>query len=101
MIACLTELYGKDNFDPTMATIYNFRDCLAVGYRMEVVSFVKWLGELRSGLGKKKIGVIDGSLNEKFLVRVFIELAKSLNLEIEMFETREECEKWIFMKDLD
>ena len=94
MIACLTELYGMEDFDPTIPTIYDFRECLAIGYRMEVVPFVKWLGELRSGLGKKKIGVIVDSFNQKFLVKVFIELAKGLNLEVEMFEDPKKCMSW-------
>lgn len=98
MIACLTELYGMEDFDPVMPTIYDFRDCLAIGYRMEVIPFVKWLGDLRSGLGKKKIGVIVDSFNQKFLVKIFIELAKGLSLEVEKFEKREECEKWIFLE---
>lgn len=98
MIACLTELYEMEDFDPTIPTIYDFRDCLAIGYRMEVVPFVKWLEDLRSGLGKKKIGVIMDSFNQKFLVKVFIELAKGVGLEVEMFEEREECEKWIFLE---
>lgn len=96
MISCLTELYRMEDFDPVMPTMYDFRECLAIGYRMEVVPFVKWLGELRSGLGKKKIGVIVDSFNQKFLVKVFMELAKGLNLEVEMFEKREEWERWIF-----
>lgn len=94
MISCLTELYRMEDFDPVMPTMYDFRECLAIGYRMEVVPFVKWLGELRSGLGKKKIGIVVDSLNQKFLVKVFIELAKGLDLEMKMFEDPKKCMSW-------
>lgn len=95
MISCLTELYRMEDFDPVMPTMYDFRECLAIGYRMEVVPFVKWLGELRSGLGKKKIGIVVDSLNQKFLVKVFIELAKGLDLEMKMFDDPKQCFTWI------
>ena len=95
MLDYLAELYGLEDFDPTFPTIYDFRGCVAVGYRMEVVPFVKRLATLRSGHSRKKIGILVDSLNQKFLVKVFIELAVGLDLEIKMFEERDLCEKWL------
>jgi hypothetical protein len=79
------ELSCLEDFYPIFPTIYDFRACIAVSYRMEVVSFVTLFTLLRFGHGKKKTGFLGYSLNQKFLVKVFIELAKGLNLETERF----------------
>jgi hypothetical protein len=98
MLDYLTDLYSMEDYNPIFPIIYDFRGCIAVGYRMEVIPFVKRLATLRSGLGKKKIGIVVDSLNQEFLVKAFIELATGLNLEIKMFEDPRECSQWILAR---
>jgi hypothetical protein len=100
MLEFLTELYSFDPPTPDYPIIYDFKDCIALGYRFEVLSFVQKLSLLRRGKkNKKKVGVLISGVNQKFLVKALIGLIKGLNLEIEMFEDRDICFNWVLAKD--
>lgn len=41
VIACLTELYGMEDFDPTIPMIFDFRDCRGIANYKELVRVIK------------------------------------------------------------
>lgn len=101
MFDLLDELYQLEEFDPGYPMIYDFSNCTAIAYRIEVISFIERIRKLRSGVSKKKrIGIIISSLNQKFLVKLFIELAKGLGgLDVEMFENKNSCIEWMTVEE--
>ncbi len=100
MLDFLTELYSFNPPIPDYSILYDFRDCTAIGYRFEVLTFVQKLSSLRKGRKQnKKVGILISGVNQKFLIKTLIGLAKGLNLEIEMFEERAICLNWILSQN--
>lgn len=95
MFYYLDDLRILQDYDPHYPSIYDFRGCLALGFRIDVVSFVEKLAQLRSDLPKKRIGIIVDTYNQRFLVNFFIVLIKDLSLNVEMFENRNACFEWV------
>lgn len=98
MLDYLDELYSSKDIDLSLPMIYDFRDSLAIGYRIDVFSFIEKLTQYKSRSAKKKIGLIIQTFNHKFLGEIFIQMAKGLNLEIKMFDNYNECLEWIAEK---
>lgn len=95
MLDFVDELYGHENYSPNFLTVYDFRSSSAIGFRIDVISFIERLRVLRRNSGKRRIGFIVGSVNQRFLIRTFISLNKGLNLDVEMFENKMDCLNWI------
>lgn len=69
---------------------------IAIAYRVDVVSFVERIRKLRSEISeKKKIGIVVNSINQKFLVNMFIKLINSVSLQVEMFYRTNSCINWM------
>lgn len=95
MFDFLDELYAHEKFDPNFPSVYDFTACSALGYQIDVSSFVEKLRKTVKNSKKKKVGVIIDNINQRFLIKTFIEKVKSLNLEVEMFNNKVECVSWI------
>lgn len=96
MIDYLDELYAHRDFDQGFSILYDFRGSFALGYRMEVFTFMDKLKKLRSESSKhKKIAALIDGLNQRFLGKIFLKLAKSINMDFEMFDYPEPCVQWI------
>ena len=96
MFDLLDEVYQMEEFDPGFPMIYDFSNCTAIAYRIEVLTFIERIRKRRAGLKiKKRVGIIISSLNQKFLVKLFLELAKGIGLEVEMFEDKKSCIAWM------
>lgn len=97
MFAVLEEIYSQNETVKNFPTIYDFYDSTAIGYRIELFSFIDQIKKLRKGMSaKKRIGIIVDSLNQKFLVKLFINLANGLGIDVEMFENKIACIQWMF-----
>lgn len=96
MFDMLEELYVREGFDPKYPAIYDFTGSAAIAYRVDVVSFVERIRKLRSGISeKKKIGIVVNSINQKFLVGMFIKLINAMSLQVEMFDKTNSCLIWM------
>jgi hypothetical protein len=96
MFDMLEELYVREDFDPKYPAIYDFTGSAAIAYRVDVVSFVERIRKLRSGISeKKKIGIMVNSINQKFLVNMFIKLINAVSLQVEMFDKINSCLSWM------
>ena len=96
MFDMLDELYARADFDPKYPAIYDFTGSAAIAYRVDVVSFVERIRKLRSGISeKKKIGILVNSINQKFLVNMFIKLINAVSLQVEMFDKTNSCLSWM------
>lgn len=96
MFDMLEELYVREDFDPKYPAIYDFTGSAAIAYRVDVVSFVERIRKLRSGIPeKKKIGILVNSINQKFLVNMFIKLINAVSLQVEMFDKINSCLSWM------
>lgn len=96
MFDMLEDLYSQEDFDPKYPAIYDFTGSAAIAYRVDVVSFVERIRKLRSGISeKKKIGIIVNSINQKFLVNMFIKLINAVSLQVEMFDKTNSCLSWM------
>jgi hypothetical protein len=96
MFDMLEDLYSRVDFDPKYPAIYDFTGSAAIAYRVDVVSFVERIRKLRSGISeKKKIGIVVNSINQKFLVNMFIKLVNSASLQVEMFDRANSCINWM------
>jgi hypothetical protein len=96
MFDMLEELYAREDFDPAYPAIYDFTGSAAIAYRVDVVSFVERIRKLRSGISeKKKIGIVVNSINQKFLVNMFIKLINVVSLKVEMFDKTNSCLSWM------
>ena len=96
MFDMLEELYVREDFDPKYPAIYDFTGSAAIAYRVDVISFVERIRKLRSGISeKKKIGIVVNSINQKFLVNMFIKLINAMSLQVEMFDRTNSCINWM------
>lgn len=96
MFDMLEELYVREDFDPKYPAIYDFTGSAAIAYRVDVVSFLERIRKLRSGISeKKKIGIMVNSINQKFLVNMFIKLINAVSLQVEMFDKTNSCLSWM------
>jgi hypothetical protein len=96
MFDLLEDLYSRVDFDPKYPAIYDFTGSAAIAYRVDVVSFVERIRKLRSEISeKKKIGIVVNSINQKFLVNMFIKLINSVSLQVEMFDRTNSCINWM------
>jgi hypothetical protein len=96
MIDMLGELFNHQDYRLDFPTIYDFSGSTAIGYQIDVMSFVKRLGEFRnSSSDHKRIGVIVKTPNQKFLINVFLKFTPSFNLEIKVFEEANPCLIWM------
>jgi hypothetical protein len=96
MFDMLEELYARTDFDPKYPAIYDFTGSTAIAYRVDLISFVERIRKLRSGISeKKKIGIIVNSINQKFLVNMFIKLINVVSLKVEMFDKTNSCLSWM------
>lgn len=96
MFDMLEELYSRADFDPKYPAIYDFTGSAAIAYRVDLISFVERIRKLRSGISeKKKIGIIVNSINQKFLVNMFIKLINAVSLQVEMFDKTKSCLSWM------
>ena len=83
-------------FVTTFPTVYDFSGSAAIGYQIDVMAFVKRLGQYRSSTSlHKRIGVIVKTPNQKFLINVFLKFAPSFNLELKVFDEAKPCLAWI------
>lgn len=96
MFDMLEQLYARADFDPKFPAIYDFTGSSAIAYRVDVVSFVERIRKLRLGISeKKKIGIVVNSINQKFLVGMFIKFINAMSLQVEMFDKTNSCLIWM------
>lgn len=89
------DLYNHKDYKSNYVLICDLKLSSAMGYRIDVISYVEHLRKLTWDSGCKKIGFIVGSINQIFLIENFIVLVKDLNFDVEMFENTELCLKWV------
>lgn len=95
MVDLLEELFNHQDYRIDFPTVYDFSGSSAIGYQIDVMAFVKRLGEFRNtGSVHKRIGVIVKTPNQKFLINVFLKFAPSFNLEIKVFDESKPCLAW-------
>ena len=96
MVEMLGELFDHQDYRLDFPTVYDFSGSTAIGYQIDVITFVKRLGEFRnSGSVPKRIGLIVKTPNQKFLINVFLKFAPSFNLELKVFDEAKPCLAWI------
>lgn len=96
MVGLLGELFNHQEYRVDFPTVYDFSGSTAIGYQIDVIPFVKRLGEFRnSGSVPKRIGLIVKTPNQKFLFNVFLKFAPSFNLDIKVFDEAKPCVTWI------
>jgi hypothetical protein len=96
MVEMLGELFDHQDYRLDFPTVYDFSGSAAIGYQIDVMAFVKRLGQYRSSTSlHKRIGVIVKTPNQKFLINVFLKFAPSFNLELKVFDEAKPCVTWI------
>lgn len=96
MVELLGELFHHKDYHAEFPTIYDFSGSSAIGYQIDVIPFVKRLGEFRNtSSAPKRIGVTVKTPNQKFLINVFLKFAPSFNLDIMVFDEAKPCIAWI------
>lgn len=96
MVEMLGELFNHQDYRLDFPTIYDFSGSTAIGYQIDVLAFVKRLGQFRDSSSiHKKIGVVVKTPNQKFLINVFLKFAPSFNLEIKVFDESSPCVAWM------
>lgn len=95
MLNFIRDLYSHEDYNSSYPTVYDFKLSSAIGYRIDVISFVEHLKKLNRGSKKRRIALIVGSINQRFLLKTFMVLIKGLNFDVEMFDNEESCLKWI------
>lgn len=96
MVDMLGELFNHQDYTGDFPTVYDFSGSSAIGYQIDVMAFVKRLGQFRSTSSvQKRIGVIVKTPNQKFLINVFLQFAPSFNLEIQVFDEAKPCLTWL------
>lgn len=96
MVEMLGELFDHQDYRLDFPTVYDFSGSAAIGYQIDVMAFVKRLGQYRSSSSlHKRIGVIVKTPNQKFLINVFLKFAPSFNLELKVFDEAKPCVTWI------
>lgn len=88
-------IISMPDYSPEYPLICDFRDCKAIGYRIDVPEFLKYYLSKVSIPKKKKYGFIYSTLNQKFIFSIFKLSAPKLNLEVELFEGFQECMDWM------
>lgn len=95
LLSFFGDLKKHKDYRPTYLTIYDCKLSSAIGYRIDVISFVEHLRKRNWDSRRRKIGFIVGSSNQRFLIRTFMDLIKGLNFDVEMFENKKLCLKWV------
>ena len=82
-------------YSPEYPLICDFRECKAIGYRIDVPEFLKYYRSKITIPKKKKYGFIYSTLNQKFIFSILKLSGPKLNLEMELFEGLKECLDWM------
>ena len=82
-------------FDLSFDVILDFRDSIALGYRMEVFEYVEFLKRTIKLKRRVKVAILTNSINQEFLVGAYIPIAKVLRMDVAKFYRMEECLQWM------
>ncbi|RIW13137.1 hypothetical protein D0X99_17140 [Algoriphagus lacus] len=88
-------IISMPDYSPGYPLIFDFRDCKAIGYRIDVPEFLKYYQSKVTIPEKKKYGFIYSTLNQKFIFSILKLSAPKLNLEIELFDGLKSCLDWM------
>ncbi|WP_192842551.1 hypothetical protein [Algoriphagus sanaruensis] len=95
MQAFTSDIISEPDYSITYPLICDFRDCTAVGYRIDVPDFIRNHRSKVAIPQKKKYGLIISTLNQRFIFSLFKLSAPLLNLEVELFDHSEDCINWM------
>lgn len=86
---------NDEMFDPSYDMLMDFRNAVAIGFRMDIQDYIDFL---RNSVSFPKVirnGIIYGTPNLKFLVSVFKPLSRLMKLNTMSFPKMEEYFEWM------
>jgi hypothetical protein len=92
----LNLLFIKDEaYDLTFGVILDLKNSLALGYRMDIFEYVEFLKKTIHLKERVKVAILTNSINQDFLISVYIPIAKLLKIDVAKFNQMDPCLKWM------
>lgn len=86
-------------YDSSYDVIMDFRDSLAIGFRMDLMDYVEFFKKSVSLKQKIRLGIMYQTSNQEFLLNIYKPIAKLLKMELEIFRTLDGCLTWMKYAD--
>lgn len=86
-------------YDSSYDVIMDFRDSLAIGFRMDLMDYVEFFKKSVSLKQKIRLGIMYQTSNQEFLLNIYKPIAKLLKMELEIFRTLDGCLTWMKYTD--
>lgn len=86
-------------YDSSYDMIMDFRDSLAIGFRMDLMDYVEFFKKSVRLKQKIRLGIMYQTSNQEFLLNIYKPIAKLLKMELEIFRTLDECLTWMKYAD--
>lgn len=96
-----TKLFMEDDlYDAGMNVLIDFRDSVAISYRMELLELIDFVKKSVRLPHLVKICVFYSSPNQEFLLTVYKPMARLMNMEVEKFKDLESGLDWLGFDDI-
>lgn len=86
-------------YDSSYDMIMDFRDSLAIGFRMDLMDYVEFFKKSVRLKQKIRLGIMYQTSNQEFLLNIYKPIAKLLKMDLEIFRTLDECLTWMKYAD--
>lgn len=86
-------------YDSSYDMIMDFRDSLAIGFRMDLMDYVEFFKKSVRLKQKIRLGIMYQTSNQEFLLNIYKPIAKLLKMDLEIFLTLDECLTWMKYAD--
>nr|WP_319510209.1 hypothetical protein [uncultured Draconibacterium sp.] len=83
------------NYNPTFDVLMDFRDAVAIAFKMDVTEYLNFLKGNVSLPKKVRTGVVYSTLNFKFLLSIYKPLAALQKIDVGSFKSMTECLDWM------
>lgn len=89
------DFIGDKDYNPSYDVLIDFRNSLAIGYRIDILQYVSFF--IKSIHLKKKVhvGVLYSTYNQEFLLKIYKGFGKILQMDIENFQQIDDCLVWM------
>lgn len=92
----LNKIFIKDDlFDPSYDSFVDFRDSIAIGFKMDILEYNNFVKSNVTFPKQIKNGIIYGTTNQKFLISIFQVISKLIKLNTQGFDNIEDYFQWM------
>jgi hypothetical protein len=82
-------------YDLTFDVILDFKNSLALGYRIDILDYVEFLKKTIHLKERVKVAILTNSINQEFLISVYIPIAKLLKIDVAKFQQMDASLQWM------